>query len=48
MRLISKSAVTQFVAQYIMAMAKSTEEELFDKIAGPEESVYFQPSMDGQ
>lgn len=46
-RLISKSAVGQFTAQYILAMAQSTEEELMDKIAGPEESVFFQPDMDG-
>ena len=46
-RLISKSAAKQMTVQYVLAMAQSTEEDLMNKMAGPEDSVFFQPDMDG-
>lgn len=45
-RLISKTGVDQFAANYVLAMAGSTETELFDSIAGPEASVEFQPDFE--
>ena len=46
-RLISKSAASQFTANYILAMAGSTETELFDDIAAPEAAVEFEPDFEG-
>jgi len=46
-RMITKSAVKPMTAQFITGMATKMEEDLFDDIAGPEGSVFFQPDMDG-